>query len=151
MVLPALILLTQIVKEFYPFSHFPMYSNPTDQPSVVVYAVDADERAKDGGYLPVSMERVFGVRAASTKKRLYSNIKNRAKDLGIDKEDLPEEELSEIASDLLEYLRRQARKIGKEDQLPPRLALVHGEIHAEIGIKLHRVDEIIAEEETQTP
>lgn len=156
MVLPAMIVLTQIVKEFYPFSHFPMYSNPNSQPATVVFAVDADLRDEDGSFVPVSMERVFGVRAASIKKRLYSEFRKRADQLDLKNRrymarDLPKEDVERFASELLDYLRRQAEKNGNRDKLPPRLALVHREIYAEIGVKLRRNEWIMAEEGEEDP
>jgi hypothetical protein len=146
MALPALVMLTQMLEEFYPFSHFPMYSNPTAEPSALVFVIDADKRSEDGGYIPVSMERVFGVRAAKTKKILYTRLFDRADELGVKKQELTPRQVTEVASTVLSYLRDRAEDIGKADRLPPRLALVHVEIHAEVGVALHQNESIIAEE-----
>ena len=146
MVLPALILFTQIIGEFYPFSHFPMYSNPSDQPSDYIFVVDAANRTEDGEYIPVSMEDVFGVRAAKAKKIFISRLKDYAKDRGVEREDLTPEQTAEVAATLLEYLRGRAKAIRKTEQLPARLALVRGVIRAEFGVALHIEDELIVEE-----
>lgn len=146
MALPALIVLTQVLGEFYPFSNFPMYSNPSKQPSDYIFVADADNRAEDGGFIPVSMEDVFGVPAAKAKKILNSRLADYAKERDLDWRTLNAEQTEEVAVTLLEFLRDRAEVIGEAQQLPDRLVLVQGVIHAELGVALHRDEEPIAEE-----
>ncbi len=146
MILPGLILLTQVLGEFYPFSHFPMYSNPNVEPSTYIYVVDADE-AEAGKMVPVAMEHVFGVRAARAKKIYYAWLKDRAKELGFrDRHDLHPEQREEIARKLLAFFRKRSEAIGETGQLPERIALVMVEIAPELGVALQRRESLITSE-----
>ena len=148
MVLPYMIIFTQVVKEFYPFSHFPMYSNPSAMETRVIFVIDAEKRAENGELIPVSMEPMFGVRAARAKKIFHTRLDDYGKKLDpkLKRDELNPEQVAEVARELLAYLRDRAKAIRTMDQLPTKLALAQKTIAAELGVGFRLDESIIAHE-----
>ena len=108
-VLPLLLylVLTQVIRDNYPFSHYPMYSKPTSRPLKFQFLADGA-----GNPLPVGWHT--GVTPSQVGK-LHGNRK----------ESLPSEQAA--AEDVLAFLRTQnAKRKGRE--LPARIQLIETSI-----------------------
>ena len=112
----VLALLMQATKEFYPFSHYPMYS---DLPPSVEYYYLTTTKGE-----PLPQVRYFGFSTSWTKKMLNSRLKKITGGRNID--EASPAEIKEAGQQTLEYLMDHCK-----DHV--RTALV-----AE-GLQLHRV------------
>jgi hypothetical protein len=104
-VFPLLVylVLTQVLRESYPFSHYPMYSKPTSRPLPFQYL--ADETGK-----PLAVGTRTGITPSQVGK-MYGERKKK----------FPDER--EAALEVLKDLRaRSERRKGRE--LPPRIQLI---------------------------
>ena len=105
-VVPLLLylLLAQVIRENYPFSHYPMYARPTSRPLSFQFLADGS-----GTPLPVSWHT--GVTPSQVGK-LHGNRKKQHDD-----------DAQKAAQDVLAFLRTQNAK-RKGRALPPRIQLV---------------------------
>lgn len=130
-VVPALVAFSLTVRENYPFSNFPMYSNP-DESENYFYLVALDDQNQETP-LPVSKLTQFS--APGLKKTFKSRCEAFAKNNpGSDGKKrkgnaLTPEERNTVGVKLIEELRKQAAAAKKE--MPPRLGIVEVWIHAE--------------------
>lgn len=124
-------LFSLIIKEQYPFSHYPMYSGWSHR-THYFYITNSEG--------PVQAKRIFKVSVPRTKK-IYGGIVN---DIG-DERDLPNHELSD--ADFAEAGRRLLMKL--RDEAPPRRRERFAEI-IEGDLSLVRVDIIREGKEFKT-
>lgn len=147
LVLPLLVVFMLVVGEFYPFSDFPMYSDPDPDTTYYIFLGDADALDEGGLPRPIAMQYLVGIRAAKAKKILWSNLKARARELGKGAGDLSDEELRQVAAATLAYFRAREEHMGTADQMPARLALVRGEVDLALGEGIRERWTVLAEEE----
>jgi hypothetical protein len=113
-VFPLLVylVLTQVLRESYPFSHYPMYSRPTSRPLKFQFLADGA-----GAPLPVAWHT--GITPSKVGK-MYGDRKEKF------------ETEREAALDVLAYLRKQnSRRKGRA--LPERIQLFETEIGLKAG------------------
>jgi len=108
MLLWVLVPLLLIVRENYPFSHFPMYSGMA--PGAHYYYL-ADEQ---GEALPV--KKLFGLSASRMKKVYYAKLNDIADEQGVDAYTLGKEEKLEAARELYTYFSELGAAREKWDQ-----------------------------------
>ena len=145
-VLPVLVWLSLEVGEFYPISDFPMYSNPTSRITDYVYLGDADDLDEEGRPRPIAMQYLVGVRAAKAKKIFYAEVEKRTRAMKIGKYALPHKEMCKVGEEVLAFLRDRENHMGTHDQLPERMAFVHGKIIMALGDGIRETHTILAVE-----
>ncbi len=112
--LAALCAVSLVLEENYPFSDFPMYSNPSPEREFFVV------RDADGGPIPVAT--LTGITSPKVGK-IYRRKATEASPEGIRGwRDLPLSESQRIGGELLSYLREQAERRNR-GTLPERLRL----------------------------
>ncbi len=103
----VLLLLTQILRDEYPFSHYPMYSNPTSRPLKWQYLADGDGKplahVYHTGISPSQVGKMHGTR----KQRFATE--------------------EEAALDVLKYLRAMNAKRPRRP-LPEKIVLIETKI-----------------------
>ncbi|MGI9241041.1 MAG: hypothetical protein ACR2RV_09575 [Verrucomicrobiales bacterium] len=124
-------LFSLVIKEQYPFSHYPMYSGWSHR-THYFYVADQDG--------PIKAKQVFKVSVPRTKK-LYGGIVDEIED----ERDLPNHELTE--ADFAEAGRRLLEKL--RDEAPPKRRKKFAEIIAS-DLSLVRVDIIRERKEFTT-
>lgn len=117
-VVPFIVFLSIWVEDFFPLSHFPMYSDPNDSENYF-YVATLDDR---GDPKPLPVNDLTGVTAPKVKKMYKSWAKTHAEKLGKSDTKLTKEERAEVGRNLLAYLREQAAERKKE--IPGAAALV---------------------------
>jgi hypothetical protein len=106
------------LRENYPFSHFPMYGNPSDD---VYYHWLADAEQQ-----PLPVAKLTGKTAPKLGKMLRTYTELRAKELKLKRKALPQPEVDKIGMQLLNYLRQEALTIGQN--LPNKMILMRTDI-----------------------
>jgi hypothetical protein len=130
----ALALLMQATKEFYPFSHYPMYSDLP--PSVEYYYLST----ATGELIP--QLRFFGFSTSWTKKMLNSRLKKIA--AGANMEDATPEQIREAGKQTLQYLMDHCKEHQRAKLATEGLRL-HCVFVERSGSQLTRRPSIIAE------
>ena len=121
-----------IVKENYPFSHFPMYSGFADKTYFYYFAQDGE---------PIEAKRIFKTSIPRSKK-LMGNYKDEAEDANPKASD--EENEKEAGSVLLAYLRESTtRKEVYAEILAKPISLMRKNIHYKDGEFLTEDIEIV--------
>ena len=106
------IALSMILKENYPFSHFPMYSNPSTKPLSYFYLADGEGE-------PLRLLYHTGL----TTSRLTKRVGNEKRKY--EKGDLKEEEIvAKAGVDVLRFIRKMNAKRSKTRPLPEDIQLV---------------------------
>lgn len=118
-VFTAVMLLT---REFYPFSDFPMYSDPDESENYLYVAEVVDPSTDPPTLKALPIETLTRTTAPKVKKMFKSRYKQLAKELGISERDLTDEQLAQVGKDLVAYLR--TRDDDEKAPLPDALALV---------------------------
>lgn len=106
---PLIVCLSIWVEDFFPLSHFPMYSDPNESENYF-YVATLDEAGRPR---PLPVNDLTGVTAPKVKKMYKSWAKDHAEKLGKSDSDLTREERAEVGRELLAYLREQAGKRKK--------------------------------------
>jgi len=114
--LPIFAALCLWLKEAYPFSHFPMYSDP-DPEVFYMYVAQGLSYHKPGN--PIAISWHSGLRATKVKKRWVAGLK-KLKEKGTDPSD--QEQSRAVGTALLQSLRQTANK--KSRPLPEHLQLI---------------------------
>ncbi len=128
-------LVSVFLQENYPFSHFPMYSNPSrERPYYMV---------SDGDGNPIPIDTLTGVTCPKIGKIYRKECEELAKKLKLNKDRLPAEHKQAIGEKMFSYLRTEAE--AHQKTLPPKLLLVRMEISYRNG-KLSESSAIIAKE-----
>ena len=115
-------LISLIVQEQYPFSHYPMYSGWSDRTH---YFYIADEEG------PIKAKLVFKVSVPRTKKLYGGIIKKIEQERGVDHDELTEADFAEAGRRLLKKLRDEAPPQRREKYakiIDGELSLVRVEI-----------------------
>lgn len=102
-----LVLALFIIKEQFPFSNFPMYSNIDDKADVVFVADQNDK--------PLPMKALFKTSSGSSKKMLNTEIKKLANPHGRDSADATPEEVRAAGKAVLDTLMTRLRR----EAVPP--------------------------------
>lgn len=121
--LPAFCALSLALRENYPFSHFPMYGNPTPV-SQYYNLADADGK-------PLPIETLTGKTDPQLGKMLRTYRDERLRAIKPAVKDLPKEEWPRVCQKVLDYLRQQAGV--KHMQLPAKLKIMSTEIRYQGG------------------
>ena len=116
------IVVSMVLKENYPFSHFPMYSKPTARPLSYSYIADGTGR---GGALgePVPLLYYTGLTPSALHKSLGHYKGRYEKDESLSKEEIA----SRAGADVLEYVRERnapRQKWGSKRFLPETIQYV---------------------------
>jgi hypothetical protein len=127
--------LSLALKESYPFSHFPMYGNPSDD---VCYHWLADDQGK-----PLPVATLTGKTAPKLGKIIKSQGDKRAEELKLSRKKLPKVEQDAIYAELLRYLRLQASTLNQT--LPAKLTLMRTDVQYEDGKLQEKATAVYAE------
>lgn len=146
MVFILLVLTGLGLDEFYPFSEFPMYSDPDPGTTDFIYLGDADQISEDGKPAPIPMQTMIGIRPAKATKIFRTAQDEKAKILDIARDQLPDAALHAVALECLRYFRAREEHMQTADQLPSRLCLVRVEIDLVLGEGVSEVHTILASE-----
>jgi hypothetical protein len=117
-VVPFIVFLSIWVEDFFPLSHFPMYSDPNESENYF-YVATLDD---NGAPKPLPVNDLTGVTAPKVKKMYKSWAKTHAEKLGKSDTKLTKEERAEVGRNLLAYLREQA--VERKKEIPGAAALV---------------------------
>mgnify|MGYP006906265302 CR=1 FL=1 len=139
----AIVVFSLIVKESYPLSHFPMYSNIEPKSHYFYLA--------NGNGEPLKGKRYFGIAMSNMKKKYHSFLtplaEVRSDEAGkrIKASELGEADQEQCGQNLIDYLlpRGEARGSWKRDK-PDVLRLVRIDIKRE-GTVLKETKRVIAE------
>lgn len=104
---------------FYPLSHFPMYSDP-DESENFLYVAEFEDDPTQATAIPI--RDLTGLSAPKVKKMWKSYSRDFADELDKKDTELTEKELNEVADLLLDEFREIAE--GRGEALPDRLSLV---------------------------
>lgn len=115
---PFIVFLSIWVQDFFPLSHFPMYSDP-DESENYFYVATLEE---NGEIEPLPVRALTSITAPKVKKMYKSWSRAYADELGKSDRKMTKEERAEVGRELLIFLRKQAEERGRE--LPEVLALV---------------------------
>lgn len=115
---PLIVFLSIWVEDFFPLSHFPMYSDPNESENYFYVATVDDQGTPEA--LPI--RKMTAITAPKVKKMYKSWARDFADDLGKRDKDLTAEERAEVGRNLLAFLRDQAEQ--RHEDLPENLALV---------------------------
>ena len=103
------------VKEFYLFTHIPMYSDPE---STAPYFYLADGEGK-----PLAVKSHGGITNPKMRKMYKTKLAAYCEAHGLDKNNPPPEAVEEIGTEVMNFLRRHA--IGRKNPLPETVRLMH--------------------------
>jgi hypothetical protein len=120
----ALVAACALLQEWYPFSHFPMYSN-FEPFTYYVYAADGDDQ-------PVPLATAFGIRSANLKKIYDRELRRLAKGKPRGMKSLTLEERGVAGKYALEFLRANSVDPARTDALT-RLKFYQVDIRMEHG------------------
>jgi len=98
------LLLTQLIRDNYPFSHYPMYSKPNSESLSFQYL--ADEKGE-----PLPLKRLTGLTPSQLSKLHRDRLRKH-----------PTEE--EAALDVLQYVRKQNEPRSRNHPLPEKIELM---------------------------
>ena len=115
---PFIVFLSIWVEDFFPLSHFPMYSDPNESENYF-YVATADA---GGATEPLPVRKLTSITAPKVKKMYKSWAREYANELGKSDRELTREERAKVGRDLLAFLRKQADE--RHEAMPDRLALV---------------------------
>ena len=97
----ALVLALYIIKEQFPFSNFPMYSNFDTEADVIFVADQSDQ--------PVPMSKVFRTGSAATKKTYKAELSDICNPKGRDTNDATLEERQQAGAKVLGSLKKKIK------------------------------------------
>lgn len=132
------IALCLILKENYPFSHFPMYSSFSDQ-TFFVYISDANDK-------PIPIEVLTAIRTGRLKKVYDTQLRAVSKKLGKRKRELTVEERHDIGLETLRWFFSSSRDAVKPTLKKYKLIkLYHVDLTIEDGEVKEHAPQMIAE------
>ncbi len=109
--------------ENFPFSNYPMYSNPSaERPYYMV---------TDGGGQALPIQTLTGVTCPKIGKIYRTKAEKLAKQLNIKASDLKKEHMQAISMEMFAYLRQEAAQ--KKQAMPQKLRLVKSYLSYEKG------------------
>ena len=104
----------------YPFSHFPMYSDP-DGSENYLYLATPDAEV-EGGIRPLAVRTLTGLTAPKIKKMFKTYLKDYAKERGKRDKELSPEERAEVGRQILAYYREQGEL--RRSEMPEPMLLM---------------------------
>jgi hypothetical protein len=123
----------------YPFSSFPMYSDPDDSENYLYLA----RRGENGAPQPLPVRRLTGMTAPTIKKMYMRYLDDYAKEDDERSNPMSREERAAIGRQILAFYRDQGEKRGSE--MPDELILVEVWIrHDELDKGFTETPEVIA-------
>ena len=131
----AYVLLSVLLKENYPFSHFPMYASPSPERHYI-RVTDAK-----GGLLPIAT--LTGITSPKVGKIYRKKTEDVARRKGIRAFDLPLADRQAIGLEIFAYLRTQAARIHQT--LPDKMQLAMVMLSFENGQVSDRPEIIVTE------
>ena len=115
---PFIVCLSIWVQDFFPLSHFPMYSDP-DESENYFYVATTNET---GEMEPIPVRKLTSITAPKVKKMYKSWSRKRADEMDKSDRDLTQEERAEVGRELLTFLNGQA--VDRNREMPEPLHLV---------------------------
>lgn len=103
------------VKEFYPFTHIPMYSDPESR-APYLYLADGEGRA-------LGVKSHGGITNPKMRKMYRARLDRYCRTNELDKNDPPQAAIDTIANEVIEFLRVHADERG--NPLPATVRLMH--------------------------
>lgn len=103
------------VKEFYPFTHIPMYSDPESR-APYYYIADGDGEA-------LGVKSHGGITNPKMRKMYRARLERYCRDNGFDKNEPPQVAIDTIAGEVIDFLRVHADERGRP--LPETVRLMH--------------------------
>jgi hypothetical protein len=103
------------VKEFYPFTHIPMYSDP--ESTAPYYYLE------DGEGNPLAVKSHGGITNPKMRKMYRTKLGNYCEENQLDKNHPPQEAIEKIGTEVMEFLRKHA--IGRRNPFPETVRLMH--------------------------
>lgn len=103
------------VKEFYPFTHVPMYSDPEASAPYLFLADAAGE--------PLPVRAHCGVTNPKLRKMYRNRLDDYCERRGLDRKNPPPTAVRDVADDVFAFLRERAEVRGRP--LPAQLQIVH--------------------------
>jgi len=134
---------SSVLKENYPISHYPMYSNPSADRS---YYIVAD--AATGNPLPIAT--VSGITCPKIGKIWRDKVATLTKKAKISKEELTTEQKQQIGQAIFDELRIHA-KDNQRQGLPDKLTLERVDILYRDGVMSEVHSTLATESETLSP
>lgn len=116
-------ILSLVLEENYPFSNYPMYSNPS--PERPYYMIT------DGDGNPLPIQTLTGVTCPKIGKIYRTKAEKLAKELDVRAVDLKPEHMQAISMEMFAYLREEGAR--KKQAMPAKLRLVKSYISYEDG------------------
>jgi hypothetical protein len=106
------------IKEFYPFTHIPMYSDPEAR-APYMFLTDVEGKA-------IGVRAHCGVTNPKMRKMYHGRMKQYCKEFGFDAETVSPEIEQKIAREVLAFLREQALKRNRP--LPDTVRLMNASV-----------------------
>ncbi len=110
-----LVILSYQIKEFYPFTHIPMYSDPEAR-APYMFLADTDGK-------PIGVRAQCGVTNPKMRKMYHGRMKQYCREYGFDPDNVPPEVEQKIAREVLAFLRDKALKRNRP--LPDTIRLMN--------------------------
>lgn len=104
------------VKEFYPFTHVPMYSDPEAR-APYLYLSDGEGKA-------LGVKTHGGITNPKMRKMYNSRLDRYCRENDLDKNNPPQAAIDVIGSEVIDFLRKQGRDQGRKP-LPETVRLMH--------------------------
>lgn len=141
LVLPIFISVTQSIEEWYPFSHFPMYRDPSPR-SFYLYITDENND-------PLPVAYMSGVRTAALKKRWKRRVKDAGNSYLNWEADAKKRDsvFEEVGIELLETLRKLS--IDRKRPFPDNVKLMRADISFENDQFVEEVFQVAQEPEAK--
>ena len=111
----------------YPFSHFPMYSDPDESENYLYLAKPAEQPGKGkqvaGEWVePLGSKTMTGITAPKIKKMYKRYLKDYAKKIGTKDTKLSDEQRAKIGRQILAFFREQGEK--RNSEMPDDMRLI---------------------------
>ena len=103
------------VKEFYPFTHVPMYSDPEAR-APYLYIADGDGKA-------LAVKSHGGITNPKMRKMYRSRLDRYCRDHDLDRHHPPQSAIDTIGAEVIDFLRKHADERG--NPLPETVRLMH--------------------------
>lgn len=124
-----------LLEENYPFSHYPMYSNPGADRSYYIVA--------DAAGQPIPIADLTGITCPKVGKMYRKKAQEAGKPLKLNSSSLPPDLQQKVGEEIFAQLRQYARQLNKE--MPAKLILQKIEISYRDG-KVTENPEVLARE-----
>lgn len=131
--------LSLVLKENYPFSNYPMYSNPSAERPYYTVA--------DGNGQPIPVQKLTGITCPKIGKIYRKKAEELAKKHDIKAKDLPPAMVQQVCDEMFVQMRHEAK--GKNQVLPDQLQIIKSYISYKDSKVVEEVE--LIGKETLTP